>query len=669
MDWARKIDNTLLLLALGVYLAVRLVRLADFPIYFFTDEANQTLLAADLVRDGFRDYLGNFLPTYFQNVYAYNLSLSVYAQVLPLMLFGKSVFVTRATSVLLTIPGALAIGLILRRTMGTRYAWAGILLVSCSPAWFLHSRTAFETALMVSFYGCFLYCYVLYRTHRPQYLYLAIAFAAAVFYTYGPGEIIMVGTGLLLLAMDAPYHWAQRRTIARGLLVTLLLALPYLRFRLQMPEKHEEALRLISSVWLTDASLGQKLSTSVADYAHALDLRYWFLANQWDLGRHVMDGYGNLMAWSLPFVLAGLCLAVWRFRQPGYGSILACVLAVPMGAAIAGGGITRLLAMVIPASILGAMGISHLAGWLERWLRPRAIMIGLFVLLALPSALLLNDALINGPLWNRNYGMDIPWGAPQVFGAVEQWLEQEPDAFFHVSPTWANGVNTLQRFFLPDSAPVSTANTDRYTTEQLPLTDKIILVLTASEYERARADPKLTDVRVEKMIPYPDGSPGFYFIRMRYSDQAAAIFEQERLERLKPVTDVLEVNGSVLTIEHSLFDSGTVQHIFDGDPYTLARGYDANPLLLKISFDSPRRLSGVDITTGSMDSAITVRLIPSGGGEPVVYTGTYRDLPMDPTVTLDFDGAPDAVTRIEIEILNLLEPGPANIHLREILFR
>jgi hypothetical protein len=156
---------------------------------------------------------------------------------------------------------------------------------------------------------------------------------------------------------------------------------------------------------------------------------------------------------------------------------------------------------------------------------------------------------------------------------------------------------------------------------------------------------------------------------MRYSDQADAIFEQEQLERLKPVIDTLEVKGEMLTIEHPLFDSGGVQHIFDGDPYSLARGYEANPMLLKITFAAPRPLSGVDITTGSMESAIAVRLVPTGGGEPVVYKGTYRDLPMDPTISIDFPGAPTEVTRIEIEIHHLLEPGPAKIHLREIQLR
>jgi len=48
-----------------VYLAVRLIGLATFPIYFFTDEAVQTVMAEDFVRDGLRNYNGELLPTYF----------------------------------------------------------------------------------------------------------------------------------------------------------------------------------------------------------------------------------------------------------------------------------------------------------------------------------------------------------------------------------------------------------------------------------------------------------------------------------------------------------------------------------------------------------------------------------------------------------------------------
>ena len=80
-----KPDLGLLLLAgvLVVYLITRLTGLSQFPIFFFTDEAVQTVMASDLVRDQFRGEYAEFLPTYFNNGGQYNLSLSVYLQVIP----------------------------------------------------------------------------------------------------------------------------------------------------------------------------------------------------------------------------------------------------------------------------------------------------------------------------------------------------------------------------------------------------------------------------------------------------------------------------------------------------------------------------------------------------------------------------------------------------------
>jgi hypothetical protein len=382
-----------------------------------------------------------------------------------------------------------------------------------------------------------------------------------------------------------------------------------------------------------------------------------------------MDSYGNVMLWTLPLAVAGLGIVLWRIRQPEYRALLVPLLAIPLGGVVVDVGITRVLSFVIPLTLLSALALDAGIAALRSRLSVRALALAVFTALTAVNLYLLSDSLVNGPFWNRNYGMDIPWGAPQVYGAVKDWLEVEPDAFFYVSPTWANGVDTLKRFFLPDDAPVDIANADRFTEERRPLSDKTILVLTASEYERARLDPKFSHVRVEKEIPYPDGSPGFFFVRLRYSDQADAIFEQERLARLVPIVETTTVGGETWTIEHPLFDAGGLQHLFDGDPYTLVRGYEANPLVLKVTFPSPRPLTALDLTTGSMDLALTVRLIPADGSEALVYSQAYTDLPNDPTVTLEFSGAPPAVAQVEIEVLHLTEPGAAKIHLREIVLR
>ena len=67
------LPNILLALAVVIYLVVRLIGLSDYPIFFFTDEAVQTVLAQDFIRDGLRGYDGELFPTFFYNSFQYNL--------------------------------------------------------------------------------------------------------------------------------------------------------------------------------------------------------------------------------------------------------------------------------------------------------------------------------------------------------------------------------------------------------------------------------------------------------------------------------------------------------------------------------------------------------------------------------------------------------------------
>lgn len=100
----------LLAAALAFYLLLRVVGLYQFPLTFHADEANQTVLAELLVQRGFRGDRDELFPTFFRNVYFYNLGVSVYLQVLPYLLFGKRIWVTRGVSILvgMLVPWAVA---------------------------------------------------------------------------------------------------------------------------------------------------------------------------------------------------------------------------------------------------------------------------------------------------------------------------------------------------------------------------------------------------------------------------------------------------------------------------------------------------------------------------------------------------------------------------------
>ncbi|MGH2625222.1 MAG: hypothetical protein ACRDHY_01055, partial [Anaerolineales bacterium] len=592
--WADRFDLLLLGAALAVYLAARLIALEDYPIYFFTDEAIQTVLAQDFVRDGFRDFAGRLFPTYFLNVYEYNLNLSVYAQVLPLVAFGKSVFLTRATPAVLSALGAASAAYVVGRFFAVRFWWSAVLILGLTPAWFLHSRTAFETTLMATCYGLFLAAYLLYRMVDPRYLFLGVLLGAMVFYSYGPGQVISLTTGMALLAADFRYHWAQRRLVAAGLAWAALLAIPYLRFQWQQPEAHQEFLRLLDSYWLQDIPLARKVGLAASNYLSTLSPVYWLGIDRADLPRHLMNGLGNLSRWTVPFLAAGCVQCLRTLRHPASRALAVAVLAVPFGAVVVGVGITRVLSMALPAAALSAVGLA----WAIRRGLPRSPYRPLAaVVLALLSGLqflLLGDALRSGPTWSTDYGLyGMQYGARQVFQMAQDHLRAHPDDHVYVTSTWANGADVLARFFAGDQPAIRMSNAVPWILDPLELNDRMAFLLTSDEIEDLRHNPKFLPPEELGRILYPDGSPGFFLVRLGYSAEARAIFAEELGLRQVPIFESIEIDGRPVTVQHPLLDMGEMPLLFDGDEFTLIRTFEANPALFVFTFASPRPVRGL----------------------------------------------------------------------------
>jgi hypothetical protein len=642
--------------------------LEEFPIYFFTDEAVQTNLAADFIRDDFRNYGGILFPTYFENDFLYNLSISVYVQILPYLLFGKSVIATRATSVFFAITAAVAVGLILKEIFNIRYWWVGTLFLSITPAWFLHSRTAFETALFVSLYTWFLYFYMLYRKRLPRALHLALLFGGLAFYSYSAGQLVIVGTGLFLFFSDLRYHWKNRRNSMIGLGVLVLLAIPYLRFQLSSSGETYYHLRMLDSYWLWDISLGKKLSIFIDNYERGLNPGYWYTPNNHDLIRHLMKDYGHILATTLPLAILGFLISVKSFRSSPHRATLVALFVAPLGGSIVGIGITRVLSFVIPAAILTAIGFEAVGRWIDRRITYPGIAIVAFALLSYANVSMLQDALANGPTWYHDYELGgMQYGARQVFAEVEDFVQHDPESRVFVSPTWTNGAHILQQFFLPDQSNVHMGNAGNYLLEMHDdLDEETVFVLTPEEYDEVMESDKVSIVKLERTVPYPDGRDGFYFVRLRYTKDAEDIFEEEREARKRPITDEVLIEGQEVKIQHPLLDMGEVENLFDGDTFTMVRTFDANPALIVLTFPNPHSLKGLSLTTGTMDIILTVRLFDEENEEPITYNQTYTDLPNDPTVELTFRQGSVETSVIEIEILGVLEDPGAKIHIREI---
>ena len=657
-------------LSLVVYALTRLIALDQYPIYFFTDEAIHPVHAADLLQRGLRDGQGNLLPVYFQNGQYWNLSLSVYIHAASVFLFGKSIWITRGTSALISLFGAVAVGLILKSIFKARIWWAGVLVLAVTPAWFLHSRTAFETGLMVSFYAWFLLCYLLYRYQSPRYLFPALVFGAATFYSYANGQAVMAITGVLCLLSDLRYHFRQWETGSWGILVLGGLAAPYVSFRRAHPEAIASQLQILSSYWLEPIPLAEKIATGLSTYAYGLSPQYWFLPNTQDLARHQMNGYGHLGLWALPFFILGAGICLCHIRSAAHRVILLAALAAPFGSALVNIAITRALSFVIPASIFATLGLDAA---LARFTATRARGVSLGILVALGSLCfaLLGDALINGPAWSHDYGLyGMQWGTKQVFAQViPEHLRRAPDSNVYVSSTWANGTDVFLRFFGMDERQVQMLNVDYFTAYLRPLDRRATFIMPPEEYVRAIGSGKFKPPTLARVIPYPDGTPGFHLAHLEYVDNAAEIFAAERAHRRQLVVETIPLDDQPVRIAHSLFDAGQLANLFDGIPFTLARGMEANPLILEFEFAEPRAIRSIAGFFGRMNFQLTALAYPEDSELPVRYSMTYINLPGEPQIEMPLDRGPRRVTRLRLEILDRDAGEMAHIHVRELKFR
>jgi len=661
-----------------VYACMRFVRLEHFPIFFFCDEAIETNRAADLLRHGLHDDAGVFLPPYFRNVYAWNLSLSVYIHAVATFLFGKSVFINRATSAAVTLLAGIAVALTLRIVFAIRFWWAAPLVLSTLPAWFLHSRTSFETTMMVSFYACFFFTYLLYRCVDSRWAIAAIVFGGATFYSYVNGQGVMLVSAVLLLVSDLGYHVrtfrGHRRLFVAALGTLCLTAFQYVRFRLLHPEAVAEHLRGMDSIWMRDVPLGEKLTTFTGNYFGGLNPAYWFLPNNGlDLERHTIKGWGNFPLLFLPLLLAGIVICARQWRSPAHRTVVVGVLAAPFSASLVAIHNYRVLSMVIPATILICLGLESASVWLvrRRWPRTALTTICTVVLLGMNAALA-HAAFVDGPTWYRDYGLyGMQYGASQVFSTIRGDLEKAPDTKFIVSPDWANNPNAFAPFFLENEqiGRVEFLSPAGYLTRKRDWQRDAVFVLPADQYATIRSSGKFEMQTPLHVLPYPDGRDGFFFVRMRYVPDIEAIFTRERTARARLVDETAMVNGHAVRISHSITDKGTVADLFDNDRETLLRGLDANPMVLDFTFTDPLVLHSIALNIYRVDLGLTVTAWSDGDSEPKRFASEYRNLPNDARVDVAMPGAPVLARRLRLELLDLSGTEITKIHIRTLQLR
>jgi hypothetical protein len=348
--------------------------------------------------------------------------------------------------------------------------------------------------------------------------------------------------------------------------------------------------------------------------------------------------------------------------------ILFSPLGVPFAAAAAEIQILRLMAMVVPVALFVAVAIDQLYAWTRRWAPYTPVAIGTALLFAAATARLTHVTLTEGPTWYRNYGLyGMQYGSTQVFAAIREELEKSPDTRILLSHTWANNPNEFLPFFLPPQDRRRVVYTDirGHLVWKKPMADNEIFVVTAEELEEARKSQKLIFSAPERVIPYPDGRPGFVFIRARYVRGIDEIFAAEKAARKRLIEEPVGLGRETLTARHSVLDMGQIQAIFDGRADTLIRGMEANPFILELEFPRPRLLRRIRMDIGRIDNVIVGVEVTGGDGEPVRSESAYSHRPEKPRFELTLP-EPVIAQRLRLDVRDLNAGEITHIHVFEL---
>lgn len=672
----KKISFTLILLliSVSVYLFTRLWKIEEFPIYFFSDEAIQAVKAEELINNHFKDNFGTLLPPFFKNFYNYNLGLSVYLNLPAVFLFGKTIWAVRGTTALISLLGSIFTALLLKQVFKLKNYWSSILFLALTPVFFLHTRTGFETAIATSFYAGFLYFYLLYRKRSRKFMGLAITFATLTFYSYAGIWLMILVSGLIFAVVDFPYHIKNLRILILGLIYTLILFSPFIRFTQNHKEIIDNHLQWYRSYLVKDVPLTSKAGQFIENYKLTFTPNFLFVYDKSYFVRHYLKGYGYFSILTLPFILLGLLYLLIGIKKPAERIILLSILISPLGGVLIEPSPTRFLPLVITLAVTFGLGIKLLENIIVEFTKQKVVSpvfsVCLFALLSFLTLYTTFDTVTNGHLWFKDYGLyGMQYGAKQIFqDTLPKYLASFQTDKIMVTPNWANGSEIYPLFFLSpkDRERIEIKNIDFYTREKRDAIENNLFVMMKSEYEKTAKSPYFTDIEVKEILKSPDGTPAFYMVKLKYAKDVDSVFAHEAEMRKIPDEGEVTLDGQTVKIIYSKLGDGQIKNLFDNNTKSLIRGLDANPYSLTITFPAPRDLKGLSLDLGSMNFEVNLTLFRELDSNPNVISHTYTKMPDDPHLDIYFEK--QSVRKIRVEIKNINRTDTAEIHIRELKF-
>lgn len=650
--------------------------LADFPIYFFCDEAIHGVESASIMSGG-ADTYGDRWPLFFKGYGAYHLGVSVYLQIPFEFFLGRSEFSIRSRNVVVALFAALGAALVTRRIVpGSLTTAAAPLVFVSSSFWFLHARTGFEFMISAASWIWMIAAYERLFTKRAGRAYLwgmaLLAAFALTFYSYTPARGWAVLTLVVLFFAYLPSHWTYRlRTIAIcsgcGLVVVPFVLKAIYKPVVAFGRMNEMGLRS------TSAMTTEKLLSAWHNFVEIMDPRYWFLWSGYDrfesAERHLIPEEPFLPLYLAPFAIAGFLILLSSLRSKPLARAL--VLLLPVGAfpaVLVATNALRCVPIGVTYVLFGLIGMSWCATRVIRMLRlPSLSEVVAAIVLLLPAVKLYNRAIGEAPFHYHDYGFyGLQTGTQAVFG----WIQKNRQNYstINLGNDAFNGNEVLVKFYAsgPDGASV------RIRDAGLPCVlgddDKSELwIVRAETWNRLENLGCPVRRKVVELISDPLGKPLFYIGVLEATEDLDAYLAAREAERRKPVRATVAIDGRFYVVEHTRLDMGNLSSLFDKDVHSIIRSDDISPLILNFKDLSGRPIREVSVTVAHCVES-TVSIVTRSDGVESMWgqqNGIEKNEVCEFTFTNDSTQKVDDLT-ISVSISKTMDD---RVHLAEVEFR
>lgn len=354
MQW----NKIILIIIIFFAFFLRTWHLESVPDGVYCDEASVGYDAYSILNTG-KDFHGHSWPLFFESFGEWKSPMAIYSTVPSIALFGLNPFATRFPSAIFGVLAVIALFFVARELFNEKVALLASAFLAISPWSLMYSRTALEAYSALPALFLFAFWFFLKGLRNSKFLIISAIFFAISLYGYFSSRIFIPLFLMSLLWIFRSDLAANKKQLIMPLAVFIIISLPLIYTGLFTPGILTARAQVVSIIFTP----GHSLSEFWGNYGQYFSSDFLFNKGDSNL-RHSLPGYGQLLWFMAPLVLAGIAYAIKIYKgDKMHRALFSWFLIFPVGAALTWEGIphaTRSIAGLGLFEIFAALGVFFL---------------------------------------------------------------------------------------------------------------------------------------------------------------------------------------------------------------------------------------------------------------------------------------------------------------------